>query len=342
MDLRPYLADRPKMLKAGAKFVETAQLFYQPFILADGFEVGEGQNLVENYRGCESALDNNVSLAPQYLPLWKGNSRKLAVDSKYFSQCNHRYRLCYERIADTIAAKVNLSSSTVMELGCNTGLTLFYLAQRGAGRCIGIDSNDYRSQFHWLNATLGTHVTFHRDNYDNIKHQLRRDPGCFDVVVNTVFLNHQSDPLLCLAYLADRARAGIFLWLLLNDSDDMVIQYGKVSGIHDLGAGKRFPGAFRNDVTISRPLLIESLHGLGFDDVEFIEAPLDPDSAPPESLAPFTMLYARRTAPVRSALARLSLFTRAKFAVGRADQRLFKGAIRRMVRLGRFLRHLAK
>ena len=154
MDLRPYLADRPEVFKAGAQLVVKAQLWYQPFILADGFEIGEGQNLAENYRGCESLLDNNVSLAPQHLSLWSGNARKLAVDPEYFSQCNHRYRLCYQRIADTIATNVDLASSTIMELGCNTGLTLFYLAQRGAARCLGIDGTDYCRQFRWLNTTL--------------------------------------------------------------------------------------------------------------------------------------------------------------------------------------------
>lgn len=301
MDLRPYLSVKPALFQQGVKLVRNGEFWYQPFILADGFEVGEGQNLADRYQGCQSLFDWNVYLSKEHLGAWDGK-RVLAPDPVHFARSNQRYRLCYERIADTVAKNVELSSSSVLELGCNTGLNLFNLAVRGAKNCVGVDWTDYTKQFKWLNETLGTDVKFQRGIYDNVAHRLDRDPGEFDVVINTVFLNHQSDPLHCLSYLADRARNGLFLWILLNDSPNMDLRYGDVSGVHDLGSGKPFPLSFHNDVTVSRSLLSESFRRLGFGNVSYLPEPTDPESAPPTGLAPFTMLYAERTSNVKSAL----------------------------------------
>lgn len=303
MDLRVTLMNRPDLLLQGVTFIREGKIWYQPFVFADGIEVGEGQNLADEYRNCASLFDFNVCLSPQHAHIWQDNPRRLATDAAHFSRCNQRYRACYERLADAIAARIDLSTATVLEIGCNTGITLFYLASRGAKSCTGVDWTDYTEQFAWLNRVLDTSVVFLRGSYDNLSHRsdIALDPA--DVVINTVFLNHQSDPLHCLAFLADRARKGLLLWLLLNDGPDMTVRYGDVSGVHDIGAGKPFPLSFHNDVTISKPMLMESLRRLGFDDVEIISHPTDAASAPPGGLRYFTMLYASRTRAVRSALA---------------------------------------
>src|SRR5262249_39687885 len=150
MDLRPYLVGRDDLLREGISLVQAGKLWYQPFILADGIEVGEGQNLAENYQACQSIFDGNVSLSLAYRGLWKNNPRKLAPEPEHFSNCNERYRFCYKRLADIVAWHVDLSSVSVLEVGCNSGLTLFYLAKMGANRCCGTDWTHYEKVFAWL------------------------------------------------------------------------------------------------------------------------------------------------------------------------------------------------
>lgn len=298
MDLRPYLAGRDDLLREGIALIQAGKLWYQPFILADGIEVGEGQNIVDGYRGCESLYDWNVSLAPEHRVLWQGNPRKLAADPAYFAQCNERYRLCYKQIVDAIAARVDLRSSSILEVGCNTGQALFWLATKGAKSCVGVDWTNYGEEFSWLNRVLGTSVQFKRGRYHNTKHRLTVRTGRADVVINTVFLNHQADLLHCLSCLADHAEKGLFLWILLNESQDFVVRYGRVEGVHDFGQWRYFPNSLHNDVSISRPFLLTALGRLGFGRVEFMERA----ATIPETMSGFWMVYAHRTEKTRSAL----------------------------------------
>jgi hypothetical protein len=302
MDLRPYLVGHDDLLREGISLVQGGRLWYQPFILADGIEVGEGQNLADLYGGCQSIFDGNVSLSPEHRGLWENNPRKLAPVPEYFSECNDRYRLCYERLADIVASQVDLPSSSILEVGCNSGLTLFYLATMGAKHCRGADWTDYGDVFAWLNRVLGTDVQFRRNTYDNLAHRFSMPIEPADVVVNTVFLNHQSDPLHCLSTLADLAQKGLMLWILLNEDVHMSVRYGDVADVHDLGAERSFPLSFHNDVTISKQLLLTSLRRLGFGKAEFFPQPESGPSVPPRAVAPLTLVYATRTNDVRSAL----------------------------------------
>jgi hypothetical protein len=302
MDLRPYLVGRDDLLREGITLVQGGRLWYQPFILADGIEVGEGQNLADLYGGCQSIFDGNVSLSPEHRGLWENNPRKLTPVPEYFSECNDRYRLCYKRLADIIASQVDLPSSSILEIGCNSGLTLFYLATMGAKHCRGADWTDYGDVFAWLNRVLGTDVQFRRNTYDNLAHRFSMPIEPADVVVNTVFLNHQSDPLHCLSALADLAEKGLMLWILLNEDVHMSVRYGDVAGVHDLGAERSFPLSLHNDVTISKQLLLTSLRRLGFGKAEFFPQPESGPLVPPKAVAPLSLVYATRTNDVRSAL----------------------------------------
>jgi hypothetical protein len=51
---------RPDLLKEGLNFVCEGEFCYQRWILADGIEVGEGQNFVDVYRDASSRYDNNI------------------------------------------------------------------------------------------------------------------------------------------------------------------------------------------------------------------------------------------------------------------------------------------
>jgi SAM-dependent methyltransferase len=229
---------------------------------------------------------------------WFGRHRVMAVDPIFFRDCNRRYRLCYERIADALVERLgdDISGLSFLEIGCNSGLNLFNLARRGAGSCLGVDWGHYRAAFAWLNEALGTKVRFRRGDYDNLRHRVpdRRIDDA-DVIVNTVFLNHQCDPLQFLCFIADRARRALFLWVLLDErGDEMTLTFGNVGGLHDIGGHRPFPLSFQNDIKISRALLIETLRRLGFGKIEEIAQPTeDPALAPPASLLPFTMIFAR-------------------------------------------------
>lgn len=306
MDLRPYLkaadgghALHGRIFERGMKLVQNGELWYQPFILADGVEVGEGQNLEEGYRNTSSIFDHNVFLSPEFRPYWDGNPRKLAADGAYFRACNQKYRFGYELLADHIVARAggDLSEMSVMEIGCNTGLNLFHLAARGAKSCIGIDWSDHSAAFDWLNDVLKTRVQFIRGSYDNLTHSIWGvEVPVADVVLNTVFLNHQCDPIEALCYLADHARKALFLWVLLdNRSDEMTVTYHHTTGVHDLGATRPMPLSFHNDIRVSAALLTECLRRLGFEDIEFIAPPPDIDVKLVPSLVPFQMVWARRT-----------------------------------------------
>lgn len=302
MDLRTHLTDKA-LFEEGIALIQRGDLWYQPFILADGVEVGEGQNLEDQYRDCKSLFDNNVYLSETYRHYWNGNRRKLASDGEYFHRCNSKYRENYCMLSDIVIARMggDISGMSFLELGCNTGLNLFNLATRGAGSCMGVDWTKHGPVFDWLNRVLGTNVVFRQGFYDNLWHAI---PGVevpeADVVLNTVFLNHQCDPIQVLCYLGDRARKGLFLWVLLEDrGDDLTVTYAPVAGVHDIGAGRQLPLSFHNNVRISTALLKDCLKQLGFGEIEFIPYPRIENIT--KSLQGFQMVWARRTDDQRSA-----------------------------------------
>jgi SAM-dependent methyltransferase len=301
MDLRPYLNRndpvRASLFERGISLIQQGALWYQPFILADGMEVGEGQNLEDQYRNCESLFDNNVFLSDQFTQYWVDNPRKLATDGEYFAHCNRKYRYGYDLILNTILNGMggDISKVSFLELGCNTGLNLFNLATRGAASCTGIDWTDHSQAVAWLNDVLGTEVAFLQGSYDNLLHTVPiLEVPQADVVINTVFLNHQCDPVQFLCYLADHAKKALFLWVLLHEGDERLsIYYGPVSGIHDLGAGKPLPLSFHNDVSVSVALFRSCLQQLGFGEIEFIGSV--GNERLPKSLQGFQMVWAKRT-----------------------------------------------
>lgn len=291
------------------KLIQSGQLWYQPFILADGIEVGEGQNLDELYSNTHSIFDHNVFLSPEHRSYWLGNPRKLATDGAYFRACNRKYRFGYEFLAEHIVARMggDISTASFLEIGCNTGLNLFNLAKRGAGSCVGVDWTENGPVFEWLNDLLDTQVRFLCGSYDGLTHTI---PGVdvphADVVINTVFVNHQCDPIQVLCYLADHARKGLFLWILLDErsGDELMVTYDRMTGVHDLGAaGRPLPLNFYNGVRPSTALLKECLCRLGFEDIEFVAPPANAHELLPRALRPFQMVWARRTHERPSAFA---------------------------------------
>src|ERR1700687_5365729 len=124
MDLRPFITQKA-LLERGIEFIRNGELFYQPYILADNVEVGEGQNLHDEYHGVTNVSDYNV-----YAPNYNVGTRKQPLDLNHFHTCNQEYRELYTYIAEQICKHTGgpISDYTFAEIGCNTGLNLFNLA----------------------------------------------------------------------------------------------------------------------------------------------------------------------------------------------------------------------
>ncbi len=144
MDLRPYINSQHR-LDAGVSLIRRGLLGYQPFILSDDIEVGEGFNLCTKYADVESVHDLNAYA--------KGIDigRNQPIDATRFRKHNAEYRRIYEYICDQIEANIGIRGHSFAEIGCNTGLTLFMLAKRGAAKCYGYDWNKMSPVFSWLN-----------------------------------------------------------------------------------------------------------------------------------------------------------------------------------------------
>lgn len=298
MDLRPYIKTK-KQLSDGIELIRSKHLFYQPFILSDDIEVGEGQNLRDEYQGTQGIWDLNI-----HAPGQSFSHGVMPKDLAYFRRCNQEYRDIYNYLADVITARTGapLEQTSFAEIGCNTGLNLFNLALRGAKSCHGYDWNDMQPVFNWLNDLLGTKVKFTRGTYDNLLHRFRGfDVPEVDVMINTVFTNHQCDPLQFLAYLCDRARKGVFLWALVHDQHpDACVVYPPEPPHAILDTGRSFPLNFYNGVMVSEKLLRASLKNLGFADVEEIKK-FVPSEKWDRFQEGFRMYYARRTHDIKSA-----------------------------------------
>lgn len=299
MDLRPHITTSGQ-LETGLDLIRSGQLFYQPFILADDVEVGEGQNLHDQYKDVAELLDLNA-----YAPAFDIGSRKQPLDLQHFRRCNADYRRIYEYVADEICKRWDgdIREMTVAEIGCNTGLNLFNMAIRGAKKCTGYDWNNMTPIFRWLNDLLGTAVAFHQGTYNNLYHHFNElDVEEADIMINTVFTNHQCDPLQFLSYLCDRARKGVFLWALVHAGmKEACLLYPNADEDHAImQTGRPFPLYFYNGVAVSEPLLMLAFARLGFGEVTFIDK-LPTNEQWDRFQTGFRMYYAKRTSEVRSA-----------------------------------------
>lgn len=296
MDLRPYIKNTAH-LNQGIELIKANSLCYQPFILHDDLEVGEGQNQVDRYINVESVFDLNVCAKDIDF-----GSRKLAPDKDYFRKCNAEYREIYDFITETIYNFHNkdISDLSFAEIGCNSGLNLFNLAKMGAKHCTGYDWSNLQPTFNWLNEILGTNVEFVQGIWDNLFHNFTtKDIPEVDIMINTVFTNHQCDPLQLLAYLCDRARKGVFLWILMDGDKESVLRYPDERN-DILENDLKFPLNLNNCVSISKNLLESSFKKLGFEEITEVYPNIS-NLKWSFFTSGFRMFYAKRTSDAKSA-----------------------------------------
>jgi len=235
---------------------------------------------------------------------------------------------------------------TFAEIGCNTGVALLKLAEMNAKKVYGYDWSDYNQLFDWFNKILDTktNVNFQRGYWDNIRHNfciydedndknflnknshlLRKNRDKFelamamreniltydipevDVMINTIYTNHQYDPMQFIAQCCDKAKKAVFFWMLIEPTsgDEYFIRYPAVSPHENVirTADFPFPLNYRNGVVMSVPLFRSVLQTCGFSDLKRFQIPV----MSPEFEAwgagengCWAMFYAKRTEDIKS------------------------------------------
>jgi hypothetical protein len=270
MDLRQYRLN-DSQIERGFVFARRREFHYQPVVVSDELEVGEALNFVTNYSAGLHATN-----------VW--STRDLGLDGaqtrerERFHRANAELRTVYEFYADAIVARLgaDFPRCSFAEIGCNAGLHLFNLARRGAASCRGYDWSDFSEIFAWFNEVIGTNVQFERAVWDRLHHRLTpRDADEVDVMISSVVMNHLVDIIPHLAYVCDRARRGVFLWMRISPpgGPPHSITYGHANHLRS----DAFPLCFDNEISISEPLLMRSLGLLGFEAVEPLTPPIPAD-----------------------------------------------------------------
>lgn len=298
MDLRPYRLNAQNIERAKA-LIREGLLRYQPFIFTETLEVGEGQNLHDRY-------PDGLFVSQVYCEEDLGLGKVQTSNLSHFRHCNAGYRTLYEHFADFIMSQFGdeFPQLAFSEIGCNSGLHLFNLAVRGARSCAGYDWNEMTPVFSFLNEILKTRVEFKHALWNRYQHRIEGiELPEVDVMMSSVFLNHQFDPLQHIAYICDRSRKAVFLWILIDtpkSGNPYVVGYSpNIELLQDGQASQSFPDFLNNGVTISEPLLKVILERLGF--AHIIDIPLpDIDDDWQKFCAGFRPYLALRTNDTRS------------------------------------------
>jgi tRNA (mo5U34)-methyltransferase len=109
-------------------------------------------------------------------------------------------RVKWQRFAHTIP--VDLTSRSVLDIGCNAGFYAIEMKRRGAARVVGIDTDDrYLAQARFAAGVAGADIEFRRMSIYEIPALGER----FDVVLFMGVLYHLRYPLLALDLLHEHA-----------------------------------------------------------------------------------------------------------------------------------------
>lgn len=251
MDLRKYNLSLDQ--------IETAKrcLNYQPFVITDDVHTGVAYSWLHHKDGGRRAygLDEFVfDRATEPQDIWnKAND------------ANSRLAIMYDCFLDRIVAR--FPGCSLADMACNNGYFVVGAAMRGMGRCTGFDREDYGASVSFLNSLTGVDAKFNHSSYDSWSHIVKGfEPH--DVVVASQVMQHISDPLYFLSFVASRAKKALFLFTGMGETDELQVYYQQPNRFYK---DSKFPNCFDNDVGLSRGLLFKSLDMLGFD--EIVEIP---------------------------------------------------------------------
>lgn len=266
MDLRAQKLS-PVLLDRVRQFILQRKVYYQPFVFSEDLEVGEG--LAFRKRLFDHSRKPGV-----YWPSGPEALDELLVrpdELAEFRSANADLREVYDYFVDFLASQLgdDLPQTEFGEFGCNTGYFLHRLSLRGAKRCIGYDQTDNTDVFAWFREAIGSRAEFARAEWDGLLHGARlvRVPQV-DVFLSIAVTCHLPDPVQHLAWLCDRSRRAVFLWVPHNYRDDLSLDFGQPGHFPGHLA---FPLSFDNEMRPSRKLVERTLQECGF--TRIIEMP---------------------------------------------------------------------
>lgn len=137
----------------------------------------------------------------------------------------------FRRFADAIPA--DLEGRSVLDIGCNAGFYSIEMKKRGAGRVLGIDSDDrYLDQARLASETLG----FPDIEYRNLSVY---DVGAlgekFDLVIFMGVLYHLRHPLLALDLVREHVAGEMMLFQTMQQGTEAVLQVPEDHPFHKPG-----------------------------------------------------------------------------------------------------------
>jgi len=248
-------------------FIVGRKLSYQPFRFTDRHEVGEGLAFVTRTSAGRTKAVVDWPNAPAEI----AHLLVPAEQRRAFRDANDELGSVYDHFVRHIVENVGADPGTLdfAEFGCNTGYFLYRLAQRGAGRTIGMDFTYNRGVFDFFNRKLGVAAEFRFSEWDSLRHRPRyADVPKVDVCLSVAVLCHLSDPLHHLSYLCAKADRAIFVWTPTRPSQELFMAFGRPGLFNESLA---WPASFDNDVALSRGLLELCLRECGFEDLRPVE-----------------------------------------------------------------------
>ena len=137
----------------------------------------------------------------------------------------------FRRFADAIPA--DLEGRSVLDIGCNAGFYSIEMKKRGAGRVLGIDSDErYLDQARLASETLG----FSDIEYRNLSVY---DVGAlgekFDLVIFMGVLYHLRHPLLALDLVREHVAGEMMLFQTMQQGTEAVLQVPEDHPFHKPG-----------------------------------------------------------------------------------------------------------
>lgn len=147
----------------------------------------------------------------------------------------------FARFADVLPR--NLAGSSVLDIGCNAGFYSIEMKKRGAGRVLGIDSDDrYLAQARLVADELG----FHDIQYRNLSvYDVAALGEKFDLVIFMGVLYHLRHPLLALDLIRAHVAKDLMLFQTMQQGSDDVLQVPDDHPFHIPGTSMP-PGYFNN------------------------------------------------------------------------------------------------
>lgn len=263
MDLRSYTT--ATHLARAKQLAFRGLLNYQPYRFSNDFAVGSGLSVL---RGGQAGPQPSIDCADAEQWATPARIAEAVVTSserQLFCTTNARMAEYYDDLVERIAGNCGgIRGWSVLDFGCNAGYFSIRAMQHGAGSVLAIDREPYHETFDLLNDICGTTVSFRRGCYSG---ELNAGMSA-DLVLSVAVLNHLSEPLRHLTYLASAAQKALAVFTSTHADQALTVKYHASNRFYE---NAQFPFSF-DAVSLSRPLIEVSLKALGFREVYDVTA----------------------------------------------------------------------